>query len=85
MEETENLKFNVVLPTIRPPRTLSHLQSSPQGQFLVGYRNVLVGTVDGVSWGLIKNDGFCGRGFVFEIPEDDANHIQSIKDSGEMV
>lgn len=66
----------MVLPAQKPPKKLSHIQSTPLSSFLVGYRNVLVAGIDGVSWGLVKNNAFCGKAFVFELPEDDANHIQ---------
>lgn len=46
--EGEELKFNIVLPTIKLPPTLSHLKSTPIPQFLVGYRNLLNNTASGI-------------------------------------
>ena len=69
MEQTEEvpLKFQIVLPTPSLPPALVHVTTAPVPQFLVGYRNILVGEESGVSWGLVKNSSSCGRAFVYEI------------------
>jgi hypothetical protein len=73
----------VVLPTQQLPSALKHIEKAPTPQFLVGYRNILVKKEQGFEWGLVKNRLFCGRAFVFEIGEKDANSIQDIKQADE--
>lgn len=65
--EGEDLKFNIVLPTTKLPPALAHIKSQPNPQFIVGYRNLLNKTSEGVNWCLIKDSKCCGRAFVFEI------------------
>lgn len=71
MEATrsESLQHRLILPTQQLPASLQHVKGSSTPQFLVGYRNVLLATGQAVSWGLVKNEGYCGRAFVFEIGE----------------
>jgi hypothetical protein len=38
-----------------------------------------------VEWGLIKNNAYCGRAFVFDISETEAHNIQEIKRSSEYI
>ena len=75
----DSQNFSVVLPSRRFPQGLSHLEGSPNPQFLLGYHNVLIKQEGKVVWGLIKNDNFCGRAFVYGITETDASKIQSIR------
>ena len=67
MEQTEEqkLSFQLILPTPSLPASLTHVTTTPASQFLVGYRNILVTEAEGVSWGLAKNSGSCGRAFVY--------------------
>ena len=77
MEATgsESLQHRLILPTQQLPASLQHIKGSPTPQFLVGYRNVLVASGQGVCWGLVKNEGYCGRAFVFEIGKQEATKI----------
>lgn len=61
--------FTLVLPTKTVPVALSHLTRPLTERFLVRYRNILVQSESGITWGLVKDNNYCGKAFVIEITE----------------
>ena len=63
--EEQQLKFQVILPSLVLPDKLSHVKSEPVSQFLVGYRNVIEAGEKGLSWGIVKNENYCCKAYAY--------------------
>jgi hypothetical protein len=81
----DSRNYGLVLPTPTLPPALASNRSQPQSQFILGYRNVITCTTDGLRWGLVKSASHCARVFSFALTEAETYNIQQLRGEDEYI